>query len=228
MKKLLIILSLVSLGLYGCSGSSNEEIESSELSESKVIETEVETESETEVETETEIQTEVSASENERPEEETREEVDSEQVEVEPVQADEEADLRQDGLAIVSEDLAVAPAELVVLLAEPNGDNELDLYVYSGGTIYYYEIENNIIEEKEAKLQVEQDLIDELYLANDALEIAYESLGISQDDINDYDIDLDEDDGRLYYDISIVTGSGEHELEIDARTGDIISQDLDG
>ncbi|MBU9720878.1 MULTISPECIES: PepSY domain-containing protein [Bacillaceae] len=41
------------------------------------------------------------------------------------------------------------------------------------------------------------------------------------------EIELEKDDGRIYYDIEIKTSKGEVEIEIDARTGEIISIEYD-
>ncbi|MDG5789845.1 PepSY domain-containing protein [Evansella sp. AB-P1] len=41
------------------------------------------------------------------------------------------------------------------------------------------------------------------------------------------EIELDHDDGRLYYEIEMKTSRGEVEIEIDARTGEIISIEFD-
>ncbi|MBR6502508.1 MAG: PepSY domain-containing protein [Clostridia bacterium] len=61
--------------------------------------------------------------------------------------------------------------------------------------------------------------------ANDALESALKHAGFQKSQVNDIDIDLDRDNGKLIYEVDFNIGDTEYDYDIDADTGAVISAD---
>ena len=61
--------------------------------------------------------------------------------------------------------------------------------------------------------------------ANDALESALKHAGLQKSQVNDIDIDLDRDNGKLIYEVDFNFGNTEYDYDIDADTGAVISAD---
>lgn len=244
MKKLFVILAVSSLVLYGCSGESTtteavSETETVQETESSNLQSQ-DIEVSEEISEESEEVTETAPVANEKPEESETEgsgDLQSEEQTVsEPVtetetetQLTDEASLRQEAISLVASDLGVGEDEMIVLVAEvEEEDGEVDLDVFYGGTIYEYEITNGNIDEKEGEIQIDQALVQELFIGRDAMQIAYDTAGITEADVVDYEISLDDENGMLYYDIEIDTANKDYEFTIDARTGEVLEQEIDG
>ncbi len=54
-----------------------------------------------------------------------------------------------------------------------------------------------------------------------AKEIALNHANLKESDITDYEIDLDNEDGKLVYEISFECGGKEYDYDVNATTGDI-------
>lgn len=54
-----------------------------------------------------------------------------------------------------------------------------------------------------------------------AKEIALEHANLKETDIRDYEIDLDNEDGKLVYEISFESNGKEYDYDVNATTGDI-------
>lgn len=67
----------------------------------------------------------------------------------------------------------------------------------------------------------------DLISMEDAFSIAFQQAGVEMDQVDSYDIELDEDDGFLLYEIEFTAGRMEYECEIDAITGDILHWEQD-
>mgnify|MGYP003298921473 CR=1 FL=1 len=79
-----------------------------------------------------------------------------------------------------------------------------------------------VVTEQESTQVQDQDIISE----DKALDIALAKVeGATKDDL--MHINLDVDDGRKVYDVSIFYDKMEYEFEIDAVTGDILEYDVD-
>lgn len=64
---------------------------------------------------------------------------------------------------------------------------------------------------------------DKSYIGNDAaLSAALTHSGLSRDDVNNIDIEIDYEYGLMVYEVEFESGSAEYEYGIDARSGDII------
>lgn len=60
-----------------------------------------------------------------------------------------------------------------------------------------------------------------------AKEIAFSHAGVSADSVYDYKADLDDDDGRMIYEIEFKAGNYEYEYEIDASNGSVLKFEWD-
>ncbi len=63
--------------------------------------------------------------------------------------------------------------------------------------------------------------------ANQALAAALKHAGFSESQITDKDIDLDRENGKLFYDVKFKSGDKEYEYEINAETGEVLSSKKD-
>ncbi|MBE6787953.1 MAG: hypothetical protein E7537_06370, partial [Ruminococcaceae bacterium] len=55
----------------------------------------------------------------------------------------------------------------------------------------------------------------------EAKDIALKHANLKETDISDYDIELDNEDGKLIYDISFEANGKEYDYDIDAHTGNV-------
>lgn len=60
-----------------------------------------------------------------------------------------------------------------------------------------------------------------------AKEIAFSHAGVSGDAVYEYEAELDDDDGKMIYEIEFETGSYEYEYEIDAISGSVLKYEWD-
>ncbi len=60
--------------------------------------------------------------------------------------------------------------------------------------------------------------------AEEALDIALNEAGVTRDSISDLDTGLEEEDGRLVYDIDFKVGTAEYSYDVNAKNGDIVSR----
>ena len=223
MKKILIMLAVSALALYGCdqttgpAGESTEQVVE-EITENKSENLEgQESISESEAEDNTSVET----------EEKTIEEIETEPKTTE-IEVSENKEGSQDKAALISEaidlaaeDLQTSPDTLKVLIALVK-ENKVDLNVYYDGILYDYEIKNSRVEEKSIEAELEQDLVDEFFTGNDALQVALQDVGLSLEEARDIEIDFESKNNKYYYEVSFESPSKEFEYKIDARTGEII------
>ncbi|MDD7388329.1 MAG: PepSY domain-containing protein [Lachnospiraceae bacterium] len=62
---------------------------------------------------------------------------------------------------------------------------------------------------------------------NAALSTALQHAGLSESALTEKEIELDEEDGRMVYNVELKSGSKEYEYEIDAETGTILKSEID-
>lgn len=62
---------------------------------------------------------------------------------------------------------------------------------------------------------------------DEAKRIALEKAGVDADKVTDLRIEMDEEDGRLVYEIEFISGGHEYEIVIDAETGKILEYDTE-
>ena len=62
---------------------------------------------------------------------------------------------------------------------------------------------------------------------DEAKEIALAQVGMNAEDVNFKKVKLDEDDGRVAWEIEFVAGGMEYEFDIDAGTAAIVEMDID-
>ena len=63
--------------------------------------------------------------------------------------------------------------------------------------------------------------------AEEAKRIALQDAGFAADEVKGLVVQADRDDGRAYYDVSFYKDGTEYEYDIDAKTGAILSADID-
>ena len=61
---------------------------------------------------------------------------------------------------------------------------------------------------------------------NEALKIALEDAGLTQDQIHDLDIDLEKENGVLYFDVDFEVENKDYDYEIDAESGQILRKEV--
>lgn len=61
----------------------------------------------------------------------------------------------------------------------------------------------------------------------EAKDIAFEQAGVTEADVTDLEVDLEEDSGVQYYEVSFDIGETDYEYHIDAITGEVIGEDID-
>lgn len=60
-----------------------------------------------------------------------------------------------------------------------------------------------------------------------AMEIAFEHARVDQSKVRDVEVEQDDDEGRLVYEVEFSSGKTEYEYEVDARTGEIIRFEIE-
>lgn len=123
---------------------------------------------------------------------------------------------------------------LKVKLERENGRFQYDVEFYSGSSEYEYKIDAATGKILKADRELEDFIVTppasgngETISAERAKEIALTNAGISVNNAVFTKVKLDWDDGRPEYEVEFYAGSMEYEYEIDARTGKIISQEID-
>lgn len=61
---------------------------------------------------------------------------------------------------------------------------------------------------------------------DEALKIALEDAGLTKDQIHDLDIDLEKENGVLYFDVDFEVGNLDYDYEIDAESGQILKKEV--
>lgn len=221
MKKILLLLTVSVLSLYGCNQTTGEINETIEKEVGQVIENESENLETQAQDTETEKNT-VEETE-EKPVEESETELKTTELDVSENKetTEDKGILISEAIDLAAEDLQTSPDTLKVLIALVK-DKKVDLGVYYDGILYDYEIKNSRVEEKSIEAELEQDLIDEFFVGNDALRIALEDAGLSLEEVKDIGIDFESENNKYYYEISFENSSSDFEYKIDARTGEIL------
>ena len=138
-----------------------------------------------------------------------------------------------DAESIALTDAGVSEADTVYLhthLDRDDGRQVYDVEFYAGNTEYDYEIDatsgdirsvDNDIENYDGhnvSASVSVDL-------ESATATALADAGVSEDQVTRLRAELDEDDGRLYYEIDFIYNELEYEYEVDANSGKIVSTD---
>lgn len=225
MKKILLLLTVSALSLSGCNETTGEVSQNTEKEVGQLIENESEN-LETQAQ-ETETEENIVEETEKKPVEETETELKSTEMDVtENKQAiKDESTLRSEAIDLAAEDLQTSPDTLKVLIALVKED-KVDLTVYFEGILYDYEIKNSKIEKKDIEAELEQDLIDEFFIGNDALRIALEDTGIDIDEAKDIDIEFENKNDKYYYEVSFEDETTDFEYKIDARTGEILEKSM--
>lgn len=60
-----------------------------------------------------------------------------------------------------------------------------------------------------------------------AKEIALKEAGVAESEVTWIEVERDEDDGRLEYNVEFHVGNKEYEYEVDAKTGQVFERDID-
>lgn len=108
-----------------------------------------------------------------------------------------------------------------------------DVEFVAGGTEYDYEIDANtgsiISFDSEVKHGHYRNSasVGDIISADQAKQIAFDHARTTANDVRFVKVKQDHEDGRLIYEIKFYIGFTEHEYEIDAVTGNIISYDVD-
>lgn len=99
-----------------------------------------------------------------------------------------------------------------------------EVEVYSDGVEYNLDIDAKTGEVLRTKKDDNDDDDDQSRFANEKVITAEEAIAIAMKQAQGQvmEVELDEDDGRLQYDIEIEDGTYEYELEIDAITGKVL------
>ena len=130
-------------------------------------------------------------------------------------------------------DAGVSEADTLYLYTELDRDDGRQVYdveFYAGNTEYDYEIDANSGDIRSVDNDIENydghnvsasvsvDL-------ESATATALADAGVSEDQVIRLRAELDEDDGRLYYEIDFIYNELEYEYEVDANSGKIVSTD---
>lgn len=126
---------------------------------------------------------------------------------------------------------------LKVKLEQDDGRYQYDVEFYSGTTEYDYEIDAITGKILSADRELDDFIIpigtadgstsSGTISADQAKKIALADAGISTNNAIFKKVKLDRDDGRLEYEVEFYAGSMEYEYEINAKTGNIISRDIE-
>lgn len=85
----------------------------------------------------------------------------------------------------------------------------------------------NGVNSAEDKIESSIDSTEAKISRDEAKKIALDHANVKEDDIKNYHIDLDKDNGVLEYDIEFDHNGTEYDYEIDANTGDIREHSTD-
>lgn len=131
------------------------------------------------------------------------------------------------GLVITKDQLEFVEIEL----DRDDGKYEYDIeFIYNGGK---YEMSVDAVSaevfdyEFEASGGKETSLPENRISKDEALQIALKHAKLSESDISRLHIKLENDDGRLEYEVEFIHGNSEYDYDIDAESGKIISFDRD-
>lgn len=123
---------------------------------------------------------------------------------------------------------------LKVRLEREDGHFQYDVEFYSGSSEYEYEIDAVTGKILSADRELEDFIItpsstssSEMITMEQAKEIALADAGLNTNNVSFKKVKLDWDDGRPEYEVEFYAGSKEYEYEIDARTGKIISREIE-
>ncbi len=122
---------------------------------------------------------------------------------------------------------------LKVKLERKDGRFQYDVEFYSGSSEYEYEIDAATGKILSSDRELEDFIVTpstgsgETISAERAKEIALSDAGVSASNAVFKKVKLDWDDGRPEYEVEFYAGSMEYEYEIDARTGKIISREIE-
>lgn len=122
---------------------------------------------------------------------------------------------------------------LKVKLERKDGRFQYDVEFYSGSSEYEYEIDAATGKILSSDRELEDFIVTpstgsgETITAERAKEIALSDAGVSASNAVFKKVKLDWDDGRPEYEVEFYAGSMEYEYEIDARTGKIISREIE-
>ena len=130
-------------------------------------------------------------------------------------------------------DAGVSASAVVFIRAELDRDDGrmvYDVEFYSGSTEYDYEIEAQTGAIRSSDRDVEGYVPATSTTSTTASITADRAKEIALAEVPGgtvFKCQLDRDDGRLIYEVEIISGSTEYDFEIDAQTGAIISRDVD-
>ena len=139
---------------------------------------------------------------------------------------------------IAANHAGVAVADLTfhsVSLKEDDGRRVYDVEFYSGSTEYDYEIDaatgdilsyDNDVEN--FSIPQQQGTATGSYIGEDAAKAAaLQRAGLTEDQVRWEKCELDEDDGRVSYELEFSSGQHEYECEVEAFTGEILNFEQD-
>ena len=135
-------------------------------------------------------------------------------------------------LAIVFADAQVTKEdirELEVELDRTGTSSHYDVDFEKDGQDYDYEIdaETGKILKKEVPQPAQDTSAEATKITRDeALKIALEDAGLTQDQIRDLEVELDKDGGELHYDVDFEVNDKDYDYEIDAETGKILKKQV--
>lgn len=137
-------------------------------------------------------------------------------------------------LNVALEDAKVKEADIVIIkVKEKKHDSKeyFDIKFTHEGKEYEYEItKSGEIKEKEVDdIRNDTSIIKDnnLISNNEAKKIAIEKAGVPESDLADYEIDLDEDNGKYKYKIEFKVNNKDYEYKIDASNGSILEEKID-
>lgn len=144
----------------------------------------------------------------------------------------------KEALEIAREDAQLTEDEISrarVKLDYDDGILEYDVEFYAGDQEYDYKIDAESGKILEKDFEIEEDFrnsegsrsSEAVISEEEALNIAREDAGLSEDEIGRTRISLDYDDGILKYDVEFYADNTEYDYEIDANTGKILSKDYE-
>ncbi|MDO5718089.1 MAG: PepSY domain-containing protein [Tissierellia bacterium] len=100
------------------------------------------------------------------------------------------------------------------------GNKEYEYEIYTDGSIKSKEIDTD----DDAKiLEANPDLLSQ----DELKKIVLDEAGVKESDINEYEFEYDEDDGRVVYEVEFIYQNKEYEYKVDASTGEIIEMEIE-
>lgn len=118
--------------------------------------------------------------------------------------------------------------ELEIELDKEGASAHYDVDFEKGGEDYKYEIdaETGKILKKEIPQAPQQPADTTKITRDDALKIALEDAKVTQDQIHDLEVELDNDGGALHFDVDFEVNDKDYDYEIDAETGKILKKQI--